>query len=252
AAACTCAPPSSSTLWMPSLARWRSADCRSSPGAPTTTTGPSLIVEKTRALAGVRRRRSKITRTNGRSRYTSRTVNQHRLRTDGDRVDLRPQVLDPAVGFHRGELRPHAGRPRDSPVEARRRLDDDEGTPFPHRREERLVEAERGLAFEAFVHLDAVRAECGKPAAAHERKRIPHRRDHPPDAGRDDALGAGTGASRVRTRLERAVQRRAARALAGLLQRVHLRMRFARALVRAVADDDAVIRDDAGADDGVR
>ena len=55
----------------------------------------------------------------------------------------------------------------------------------------------------------------------------------------------------VRARLERAVQRGAARASAGLVQRVHLGVRFAGAMVIALADDDAVGRYDDRADERI-
>jgi hypothetical protein len=56
----------------------------------------------------------------------------------------------------------------------------------------------------------------------------------------------------MRTRFERAVQRGAARCFARFVERMHFGMRLAGALVRPLADDDAVRRHDAGADDRVR
>src|SRR5262249_20350656 len=82
-------------------------------------------------------------------------------------------------------------------------------------------------------------------------KRIFHRGDDAPDSRGDDALGARTGASGVRTRFERAVHRRAARPFARFVQRVHLGVRFPGAFMRAIADDDAFVGDDAGADDRI-
>ena len=55
----------------------------------------------------------------------------------------------------------------------------------------------------------------------------------------------------VRARLERHVERRAPRALAGGPKRVHLGVRLAAALVPALADDLAVAHDD-GADERIR
>ena len=49
-------------------------------------------------------------------------------------------------------------------------------------------------------------------------------------------------------RLERAVERGAARALARFVERVHFGVRLAGALVRALADHDAIVGHDAGAD----
>jgi hypothetical protein len=56
----------------------------------------------------------------------------------------------------------------------------------------------------------------------------------------------------MRAGLERAIERRAPRPLAGLVQRVNFRVWLAGTLVGAVADDHAFIRDDACADDGIR
>jgi hypothetical protein len=51
---------------------------------------------------------------------------------------------------------------------------------------------------------------------------------------------------------ERAVECRASGAIARLVKRVDLRVRFASAFVRAVPDDDAFVGDDRCADDRVR
>jgi hypothetical protein len=56
----------------------------------------------------------------------------------------------------------------------------------------------------------------------------------------------------VHARLERAVQRGAARGGAGLFERVDLRVRLTRALVRALPDHHALVGDDARADDRIR
>ena len=85
-----------------------------------------------------------------------------------------------------------------------------------------------------------------------ERKRIFHRRHDPLYSRRDDRFGAGPRAAGMRTGLERAVERGAARELTSLVQRMNFRVRLARALMRAVADDDAFIGDDGRADDGIR
>ena len=72
------------------------------------------------------------------------------------------------------------------------------------------------------------------------------------DAGLGDARRARAGAAGVGARLERAVQRRAARPRAGLVERKHLGVRPAGPLVRAPADDHALVVDDDGADHRVR
>jgi hypothetical protein len=55
----------------------------------------------------------------------------------------------------------------------------------------------------------------------------------------------------MHARLERAVQRGAASLTAGLFEGIHLGMRFAGSLVRALAEHDAFVRHDTGAHYGV-
>jgi hypothetical protein len=56
----------------------------------------------------------------------------------------------------------------------------------------------------------------------------------------------------VYARFQRAVERRAACLVARLVERVNFGMRLARALVAALPDDNAFIRDDARADHRIR
>ena len=104
---------------------------------------------------------------------------------------------------------------------------------------------------EPHLHLDAVRPQHGKAAPSDQRERILHRRHDAPDAGRDDALGARTGASGMRARFERAVQRGAAGGVARFVQRMDLGVRLAGALVRALPHHDAVVRHHARADERI-
>ena len=203
-------------------------------------TGPAASVENSRAVGGVRSRRSNTTRVSGRSRYTSRAVSSG----SSTSTVSEPTAIASTCARRYCARRLAAadvscvrspGARGDAAVEAGRRLQDDERPPLTHGREERLIQPDRRVALDADVDLDASGPQRGEPAAADERKRILHRRDDAPDAGGDDALGARTGAPRVRARLERAVQRRAARTLARLVERVHFRVRLAGALVRALA-----------------
>jgi hypothetical protein len=114
-----------------------------------------------------------------------------------------------------------------------------------------LIEADRCLTLDAHIDNNAVCTQRGDAAAAHERKRILHCRDDAPDPRRDDSLGTGAGPSGVRARLERAVERCSSCEFAGFCQRVNFRVRLAGAFMRAVADDNPLVGDDAGADDGI-
>ena len=62
----------------------------------------------------------------------------------------------------------------------------------------------------------------------------------------------GPGAAGVAARLEVHEQRGAARAIAGVVEREDFRVRLAGARVPALADHDAVRRDDDGADHRIR
>src|SRR5205814_6304521 len=68
----------------------------------------------------------------------------------------------------------------------------------------------------------------------------------------DNARRARTGAALMAARFKRAVQRGTASAIAGSLERAHLGVRFTGTLVKTLADDDAVRRDDDGADQRIR
>ena len=88
------------------------------------------------------------------------------------------------------------------------------GRALAHQREERLVQARAAAAGPTpDLDVDAVLAQVREAPAAHQRIRDPRRaattRD---DAGLDDAVDARPGAPDVTARLERAVERAAARA----------------------------------------
>ena len=88
-----------------------------------------------------------------------------------------------------------------------------------------------------FVHFDAAAAQLGEAAAADQRIGIAHGSDDALHAGRDDRVGAGTGASNVRAGFQVQIERGAARTLAGLFQRQHLGVLQAVVSVEAAADD---------------
>ena len=88
-------------------------------------------------------------------------------------------------------------------------------------------------------------------AAARDAARIAHRDDDARDPAAMIASAHGGVLPIVRARLERHVERRAARAIAGRAQRVDFGVRVAVARVKSFADDLAVGNDD-GADHRVR
>ena len=88
------------------------------------------------------------------------------------------------------------------------------------------------------------------PCAGHFGIGIFERRDDARDPRGDDSVGAGRRLAVMRARLQRNVERRAARRRAGPAQRLDLGMGPAPGLGPAAADDDAVL-DDHGADRGI-
>jgi len=99
---------------------------------------------------------------------------------------------------------------------------------------------------------NAMATQLRNTAATHQRKGILHRRHDAPDPRSDDSLGARAGPSRMRARLEGAIQRCTSGEFASLCERVDFRMRLAGAFMCAIADDDALVCHDAGTDDGIR
>ena len=89
------------------------------------------------------------------------------------------------------------------------------------------------------------------PAPATRRVGVLDRDHDAPDTGGDQRVGTRSGATVVGARLERDVRGRAARPIAGRVQRFDLGVGAAGRLRRALADDDAVPHEDA-TDPGVR
>jgi hypothetical protein len=100
------------------------------------------------------------------------------------------------------------------------------------------------------IDRDAGGAQPRVALPGHFRIGILDRRHHARNAGGDDGVGAGRRFAEMRARLQRHIERGAARGLAGALQRLGLGMRPAAGLGPAAADDDAVLDHDR-ADGGI-
>ena len=96
----------------------------------------------------------------------------------------------------------------------------------------------RLLGADADLDRDAGRAQPRMALPRHFRIGILERGDDARDAGRDDRVRARRRLAVMRTRLERDVERRAARRAAGAHERLGLRMRPAAGLRPAPPDDD--------------
>ena len=84
----------------------------------------------------------------------------------------------------------------------------------------------------------------GVPLPCHFRIGILDRRHHARNAGGDDGIDAGRRLAEMRARLQRHIERGAARGLACTPQRLGLGMRPAAGLRPAAADDDAILHHD--------
>ena len=107
----------------------------------------------------------------------------------------------------------------------------------------RLVLAPRGEIVEE-LDLDPGVGEPREAASVDDGVRIARADDDTRDAGFDDRVGARRRAAVMGARLERDVERRAARLLARLLERRGLGVAHELVLVPALADDLAVAHDD--------
>ena len=220
-------------------------------------TGPRERVESTAACAGVRSRRSKITRVSGRSRKAPRAV------SCGSSVRMVPAPTPMASTSARSAW---ACRLAAAEVSAVRRPCASARQPsrliaafrMTNGRRSRISVRNGWLSTRA---ADAPRPtstwtpcarRCCEALAVDERIRILDRGDQARNAGLDDLRDARTGASDVAARLERAVHRRAARARARLLERQHLGVRLAGAPVEALPDDHAVAGHDHGPHERIR
>src|SRR5687768_1110864 len=119
-------------------------------------------------------------------------------------------------------------------------------------REVGAVQPKRALAPQTDRYLDTLLTQEIEPAPADARIRINRGGNDAADACRRYAFNTRTCPADVTTRLERAEQRRAARKIAGFVDRTHFRVRPTRALVISLTDDGAVISHDDRADHRVR
>ena len=130
----------------------------------------------------------------------------------------------------------------DATVERHRRLVRDERPPQYLPRTPRLVLPECIVALQQ-LHVDPGRAQLLEPAGRN-RIRIEGTHHDTRDAGVDHGIGARWRASLMRARLERHIQRCAARAIAGLRERPGLGVVDGLVFVPTLADDVAVLDDD--------
>jgi len=91
-----------------------------------------------------------------------------------------------------------------------------------------------------------------EPLPVYERIRILDGCDDAHHARFDDALHAWTGSADVTAGLERQIERRAAREVAGLFECMDLGVGFADPSMEALSDDHTVTRHDDGADERIR
>src|SRR5262245_54983916 len=120
-----------------------------------------------------------------------------------------------AIRARRRQPRRPPWRRGHEPVLAERRLHDDERPALPHGREERLVELGRRLTTLADLNSHAMLRQKGKAPAADARVRIDDGRHDALDPGFDDADNAWSSAAHVAARLERRIERAAARPVSG-------------------------------------
>ena len=185
-------------------------------------------------------------------RRQQRIVHEQGLRPDRNRVDRRTELLCPAVGGRGGDGRPHTRPGRDFPIEARRRLAHHQRPLGPLDGDVGIVESRRVVLEQTLFDRDASLAQAREPTAADARVGILHGGDDTRDARPENALSARTSPADMTTGLEGHKQGAASCPLPGGVERVNLGMRFAGALVPAVADDHTVGRNDDGAHHGIR
>src|SRR5262249_50833669 len=141
-----------------------------------------------------------------------RVVGDRRADPDRDGVHRRaPAMRDGAAALARDPLRV-AVLGRDLPVEAHRRLEDDQGPAGPRVLAEGLVlqAGARGELAARDHDLDALVAKDPEAAAGGLRARVVAADDDARQPGAQDRVGAGRLVALVAARLERDVERRAA------------------------------------------
>ena len=226
-------PPSSRSDWTPSAASARSSS--SSGPLRSSSSDPSGSGPRPNASRRGWRRGFDV------ARVEPRRVGAHRAHPDRDGVGGGAQLVHAPPRLL--ARHPAAARHGDATVERDRRLVGDErpAERLPHA--PGLVLASRGEIVEE-LDLDPGGAEALEPAPVDDRVRIASADDDARDSGGDDRVGARRRAPVVGARLERHVERRPARRVAGLLERDRLRVTNAFVLVPALPHDLAVAHDD--------
>ncbi len=175
------------------------------------------------------------------ARRQQRIVGEDGPGADRDRVDLGAHGVRVPQRIVRADARALPRLRRHAIVEARRGFHDDERPMQGLEREIRAVQPERPLAAGSHRHVDALLTQKIEPAATDARIGVDCRRNHARDAGRRNTFDARAGSADVAARLERAVERRAARESPRLVERAHFRVRPACLLVISLSDDRAVL-----------
>ena len=179
-----------------------------------------------------------------------RIVRQHRADPDQDGVALRAQQMHPRLRGLAGDRDRLAAGSGDLVVGRHRELQDHMRALVADAPEMPGMIA-RGLrGAQPDIDRDAGGAQPGMALPGHFRIGILDRRHHARNAGGDDRIGAGRRLAEMRARLQRHIERGAARGLAGARQRLGLGMGPAAGLGPAAADDDAVLDHDR-ADGGI-
>src|SRR4029077_3761585 len=181
-----------------------------------------------------------------------RIVAQPRPDADDDRIRFAAKTMrSPASGVP-GDPAGGAVQVGDLAIEGHPPLERRARPSLAHRGEEHPILALGFPAAGADDALDTRGAELGEAAARDERIGIADRCDHAHDTSLNDRGGAGRCPSLMRARLERHIERGAARAGAGCPQGLDLGVGPAGAGVESFADDVTAGRDDHRADQRVR
>ena len=181
-----------------------------------------------------------------------RIVGEDRTGPDRDRVHFSTLAMDHTVRGWSRQPRPFPWPERHATVERQGNLQRHEWSRFAHADEERGVERLGFALPHTGYHFDAVLSQERQAAAGDERIGIlagNHRATNPPF---DNAWRARAGPAGVAAGLERAIERRPTRPIAGIAKRVNLSVRRSRRFVKAAADHDTLGVHDHGADHRIR
>ena len=180
-----------------------------------------------------------------------RIVDQHGAGAGEDRAGTRAPAMHVASRRFAADPFRIARRHRAAAIEAGREFHPQPRPATFDPRQEAAVERARLRFHQAGFDHDAGGEQFRETAAIDLREWIAHRADHARDARGDQRIGARTGAAGMRAGFQGDVGGGATRAFASRLEREHLGVRPALALVEAFADDFAIAGDHA-ADHRVR